>query len=118
MRLDLRRNREDKMTVFELAGMDEGSLICSEESSKVILRLKSSGRIVEQSFRMRSLGELVVFAKAVGCSWDTVRELLLSLSGEELANSELEEFSSAYSCLTDGAARTALELYRLRELEC
>lgn len=103
------------MSTSEQPGLNSCTLTGSAESPRIGLRFSSAGHTVEQDFDMRSLGELVVFGKATGCSWIAVRSLIMSLTDRSITSAELNELFRAYSHLSDATALGTLEYYRLRE---
>lgn len=103
------------MSTSESPGLGVCALAGSAEQPRIGLRFNSAGHLVEQDFDMRSLGELVVFARATGCSWTAVRGLLMRVTNKGITSAELDELFRAFSHLSGATALRTLEYYRLRE---
>ena len=66
--------------------------------------------LVGRSFRIRNIGEIVVFAKAASLPWQRLAALLARL---EVRTDEIASHSRWYARLTVGTAIATLRFYRL-----
>ncbi len=70
---------------------------------------------VERVFLLGEWGHILVLAKAIGASWDTVRALLkLKLNPAKDSGAELESLYRKFTSLTPGTAARIMQFYELR----
>ena len=114
--------RRDVNRCFNASPLTEGSIHArahAQEFERTAIALAKIGRLpvdlVERALLDKGDDMVLVLAKAAGCSWTTVKELLLMYVAERnLQADDLEQAFERYKKLTQETARHIINFYRQR----
>jgi hypothetical protein len=106
-----RRFRADHVTEANVHGPAR-----AQEFERTVVALTRLGRLpvdlVERALVDEGEDMILILAKAAGCSWTTVRELLLMyIAGRQLDSDELAQAFERYSKLSQQTARKVVDFY-------
>jgi uncharacterized protein (DUF2336 family) len=102
--------KQDDLAAFAIAGkFDQTSIALS-------LMCDLPVGVIEQALVSEKCDQILVLAKGISLAWDTTRAIvLLNLTCRHRTSADLHEIRTNYLKLPEGAARKAVEFYRLRE---
>ncbi len=114
--------RRDVNRCFNASPLTEASIHArahAQEFERTVIALAKIGRLpvdlVERALLDKNEDMVLVLAKAAGCSWTAVKELLLMYVGERnLKPDGLEQAFARYKKLTQDTARYNINFYRQR----